>query len=647
MRILSIDIETKSATDLIECGVYRYVEDPTFEILWFSYAWDLGTVITIDLTREYLPREVFDALFDPTVLKTAFNAQFERICIQAYYGRHLPRTQWRCTMVYGAMLGLPMKLEQVADALGLEIKKDKLGKELIQLFSVKQKVTKQQPKEWILPSDAPEKWIQYGQYNNTDVVVEINILKALQPFRITAFERSLYHLDQKINDTGMCVDLTLARNAIDMDRVYKEKKLCEVIARTGIDNPASHDQVKAWLFEQTGDKVKSLNKKAMPEILKNAATPLVKQLLDDRSELTKTSVKKYYKMFEWVCADGRMRGMIQHYGAGRTGRWAGRGLQPHNLPKSSIEDAADLDLAHSLAFNGDAARLETLYGSIPHILSDLIRTALVASPGRVLQVVDFSAIEARVIAWFAGEQWRLNVFKTHGKIYEASVSAMFRIPLDKITKTERGTGKVCELALGFGGAVGALLTAGALEKGLKENELPKLVKMWRNASPKIVQLWYDMERAALDALENNSRVPVHHGVAFAMERGVLFMELPSGRRLAYFKPEIGIGKFGQPCITYLGMNQKTKQWKRVDTYGGKLVENAVQAIARDTLAEAMVRVDAAGFNIVLHVHDEIVCDTRIGTKTLHELESLTTVVPTWARGLPIAAEAFESTYYKK
>lgn len=635
--ILSIDVETYSSVDLKAHGVYRYVEADDFEILLFAYSFDDGPVQVVDLAQgEELPAEVRRALTDPDIVKSAFNANFERVTIGKHFGINTSPDQWACTMVHAMSLGLPRSLEDVAKALKLEHQKDTAGERLIKYFSVPCKPTQVNGgRTRNLPEHDPEKWQRFTEYCRQDVEVERAIRKKLS--RYPFGEHDLWALDQRIIDRGINLDLELVHHAIRCAGQYRRRLEDEAARLTGLENPNSLVQLKNWLLSE-GVKTDSLSKNSIPKLLKATNGP-AKRVLEIRQELSKTSVKKYETMARTVCPDGRVRGLLQFYGANRTGRWAGRLVQVQNLPRSDLKD---LDLARQLLREGLYEDLELLYGNVPDVLSQLIRTAFIPSPGCRFLVADFSAIEARVIAWLAGEKWRLDVFNTHGKIYEASASQMFGVPIEQITKGSdlRQKGKVAELALGYQGGKGALIQMGALDKGLTEDELPDLVSSWRAASPRIVSFWYDMEQAALEAVRYKKAVRLQHGLAFIYRPGILFLQLPSGRRIAYVKPRIEVDEqFGKESLTYESNGKRTK------TYGGKLVENCVQAVARDCLAEAMRRLDQAGYLIAFHVHDEVVCDQAHGS--IEEMAAIMSEPIPWAPGLPLDADAFESDYYTK
>lgn len=647
MRTLAIDIETFSSTD-IKSGVYKYVEAPDFTVLMLAYSFDNGPVQIIDLENyPHLIEYVTDALTDPTVLKTAFNANFERTCISKFLNIELPPEQWECTMVKASMLGLPGSLENVAKVLKLEQQKDAAGKALIRFFSMPCKPTKTNGmRSRNLPVHDSEKWQQFMNYCVQDVVTEKAIRSKISFFTIPDMEKQLWELDQRINDNGILIDPVFVDSAIKMDDLNKIRLSNEAIELTNLDNPNSAAQLKTWLSAETGDTITDLTKKAIPVLLEAMPSPTVTRVLNIRQEMAKTSVKKYTTMLNGLCSDNKVRGLLQFYGANRTGRWAGRLVQVQNLPQNHL---VDLDLARQLVCEGDSEMVKCLFGNIPDTLSQLIRTAFIAPTEHRFIVADFSAIEARVIAWLAGEKWRLDVFNTHGKIYEASASQMFKVPLESVTKGSalRQKGKVSELALGYQGGPNALIKMGALDMGIPEEELPKLVRMWRNANTQIVRLWTIVGDAALKAVNEGVPVQIMHGIRFSVEKGILFIELPSKRRLAYLRPKIKESKFGGDCLTYEGMDQTTKKWCTQDTYGGKLVENIVQAIARDCLADAMLRVDVAGYTIAMHVHDEIVAEVPNGQGSLAEVNKIMSAPIPWAKGLPLNADSYETIYYKK
>lgn len=645
MKTLSIDIETYSATNLAKAGVYRYSEDSDFEILLFGYSVDGGPVQVVDLAAgEQLPDDVLSALTDPAVLKTAFNAQFERVCLSRYLGyptgTYLDPSSWHCTMVWAATLGLPLSLEGVGAVLGLEKQKLKEGKDLIRYFCTPAK-TRDGDTFRHYPTDAPEKWALFKAYNLRDVETEIAIQDRLAKFPVTESEWRNYVLDQQINDRGIRLDLALVQQAIACDEQFKQTHMEMAKAVTGLDNPNSPAQLKAWLAEQ-GVEVESLSKASVLDLLESASGE-VELALSLRQELAKSSVKKYTAMQTVVGADSRARGLIQFYGANRTGRYAGRLIQVQNLPQNHLPD---LDAARSLVKDGQFSALEMLYDSVPLVLSELIRTAFVPKPGCRFFVADFAAIEARVIAWIAGEQWRQEVFANGGDIYCASASAMFHVPVEKHGQNAhlRQRGKIAELALGYGGAVGALKAMGALNYGVAEQELQPLVDAWRQANPMIVRLWWDVDAAAKTCVAEKT-VTACHGIIFEYKSGMMFVTLPSGRKLAYVKPKLGENRFGGEAVTYEGVGTQ-KKWLRLETYGPKLVENIVQATARDILAEAMLRLDAKGYRIVMHVHDEAVIEAPAETD-LTDICVTMGQQPRWADGLLLRADGYVCDFYKK
>lgn len=660
MPTLSIDIETYSSNDIKSGGVYRYVDAEDFTVLMFAYSIDGDPVEIIDLTVESLPMVLVDMLASPDYTKTAYNAAFERLCLSKYLNTELPIDQWDCTMVRAARCGWPMGLDACAKAMGLQQEKDKAGAALIRYFSIPCKPTKANGgRTRNMPENALPKWEDFLDYCKQDVVVEMAIRNRVLSMPVTEKEQQLYWLDQKINDNGVQVDLTLVNNAIDIHEKYKDRLTTEAADITGLSNPNSAAQLKTWLNGQDGVYVDTLTKSDVKELIRGTDGD-VKRVLEIRSEAAKTSVKKYAAMLSAVCGDRRVHGLLQFYGANRTGRWAGRLVQVQNLPRNYLKD---LDLARGLVVDGDGELLEMLYGNVPDTLSQLIRTSFVAGKGKRLIVADFSAIEARVIAWLAGERWRLDVFNTHGMIYEASAAAMFHVSIDSIlTKTKidgksvkiegpnyelRAKGKVAELALGYQGGPGALIAMGALYMGLSETELPDIVQRWRKENPAIVQLWKRVESAAYEAVSNpGMTINMNNGLKFKMTGGYLLIKLHSGRTLSYVQPRIVQKDFGKG-IVYQGMDQTTRQWKTQDTYGGKLVENIVQAIARDCLAEAMLNLDAAGHKIVFHVHDECIIETADDTVSVREIEALMGAPLDWAPGLPLRADGYETYYYKK
>ena len=645
MKTLSIDIETYSSVSLQKSGVYRYTESEDFEILLFGYSADSGPVQVIDLAAgERIPAEVLRALSDSSVIKWAFNAQFERVCLSRYLGLstgcYLEPESWRCTMIWAATLGLPLSLEGVGAVLGLEKQKLKEGKDLIRFFCTPAKDRDGRLFRH-LPSEAPEKWFHFKAYNLRDVETEMAIKDRLAKFPVEDSEWVNYHLDQRINDRGIMLDMTLVRQAIACDERFKREHIEMAREITGLENPNSPAQLKAWLSEQ-GVEAESLSKAAVLEMLEQADGE-VELALSLRQELAKSSVKKYTAMESVVGMDGRARGLIQFYGANRTGRYAGRLIQVQNLPQNHLPD---LEEARSLVRRGNFAALELLYDSVPLVLSELIRTAFIPKPGCRFYVADFSAIEARVIAWIAGEQWRQEVFAKGGDIYCASASQMFHVPVEKhgVNGHLRQKGKIAELALGYGGSVGALKAMGALNYGVPEEELKPLVDAWRQSNPKIAQFWWDVDRAATDCVRNRSQTSTH-GIRFTWQSGMMFVTLPSGRRLVYVKPRMGLNRFGKESVTYEGTGQQ-KKWLRMESYGPKFVENIVQATARDILAEAMLRLTAKGYRIVMHIHDECVIEAP-GSASLEEICAIMGQPPAWASGLLLRADGYVCDFYKK
>jgi len=712
MQTLAIDIETYSGTDLRKSGVYKYVEDPDFEILLFGFAFETDGYCVLDLVNKTawhlmddglmhdLGRDYFlstllwvtDLLTDKKICKTAFNAAFERACIAKYFNIVLPPEQWECTMVKCAMVGLPMSLDAAAKALHLPVEKQAEGKALIRFFCLPCKPTKANGmRTRNLPSDAPDKWLRFIEYCGTDVTVEVAIREKLAFFVIPKMEKDLWALDQKINDTGVLIDREFINAAIAVDTEYKAQLTAEAVALTGLSNPNSVKQLVEWLdSEMEGTDVTKLRKEDIPVLLESAKSDEVIRMLSLRSEMAKTSVKKYASMLAYLCEDSRVRGLLQYYGAGRTGRWAGRGIQVQNLTKHLFDMLETLEAARYLVGTRNLPALEMIFGKVSDVLSQLIRTSFVAPEGSRFIVGDFAAIEARVIAWLAGEKWRLDVFNTHGKIYEASAAQMFKVPIETISKggrnySMRAKGKVAELALGYQGGPNALVNMGALNMGIPEEELPKLVKMWRNENKMIVAFWKACEDAAIQAIKGNP-VQIQHGIKFYCENNILFIQLPSGRCLTYYNPSLkrelvvffefkadkGPFKAGQKAVMpvakansflkvgevtsepfeklsaqYEGMNQTTKKWETQDTYGGKIVENIVQAVARDCLAVSLLRLDAAGYKLVMHVHDENVTEMQEGVGSCEEMDKIMSKPIAWAPGLPLTAESYETKYYRK
>lgn len=661
MQTLSIDIETYSDVNLSKCGVYKYAESPDFEILLFGYSADGSEVTVIDLAQgERLPQEIIDALTDDTVIKWAFNANFERVCLSRYLrnlgvsldpfhdnhplstecARFLNPESWRCSMVWAATMGLPLSLEGVGAVLGLEKQKLTEGKDLIKYFSVPCAPTKANGgRTRNHPFHAPDKWEAFKKYNIRDVETEIGIKDRLAKFPVPEEVWDEYHIDQEINDRGVRLDMDLVKEAIDMDSRSRSELTAAMKDMTALDNPNSVQQMKQWLSDN-GLETDSLGKKVVAELIKTAP-PELQTVLELRQQLAKSSVKKYQTMERAVCDDGRARGMFAFYGANRTGRWAGRLIQLQNLPQNHLPDLAD---ARALVKSGDFDAVKLLYEDVPDTLSQLIRTAFIPKDGTQFYVSDFSAIEARVIAWYAGESWRQKVFETGGDIYCASASQMFHVPVEKhgINGHLRQKGKIAELALGYGGSVGALKAMGAIEMGLSEDELPPLVDAWRQTNPNIVKFWWDVDRAVMEAVKYKHTTN-SYGLTFSCRSGMLFITLPSGRNLAYVKPKVGTNKFGGECITYEGIGS-TKKWERLDSYGPKFVENIVQATSRDILCYAMKTLRCC--SIVMHIHDELVieADPHMSLDVLCEQMGRT---PPWAKGLKLRADGYTTPFYKK
>ena len=649
MESLSIDLETRSSVDIGKSGVYRYAEAEDFAILLFGYAVDGGTVEVIDIANgEQIPQEILDALTDDNIIKWAFNANFERVCLSRYLSdlgidldpfrdnhplskecaRFLSPHSWRCTMVWSAYMGLPLSLAAVGRVLGLEEQKMTEGKALIRYFSTPP-----------FHEPAGEKWELFKSYNRRDVEVEIAIQKRLSKYPVPQSVWEEYVLDQEINDRGIRLDMPLVENAVQVDATTKDKLMESLKALTGLENPNSVTQMKDWLKER-GVETDSLDKKAMTALLKTVRSP-VSDVLALRQQLAKSSVKKYQAMRNAACADSRARGMFQFYGANRTGRFAGRIVQLQNLPQNHLPE---LECARDLVQQGDYAALEMLYDSVPDVLSQLIRTAFIPKEGRKFIVADFAAIEARVLSWLARERWRMDVFADDGDIYCATAGRMFHCNVVKHGENGhlRQKGKQAELACGYGGSVGALKAFGALESGMKEEELKPLVDAWRAANPNIVDFWWAVDRAAKDCIRERS-TKVTHGIRFIYQGGMMFIELPSGRRLSYVKPRIGENQFGGESITYMGLDL-SKKWARIESYGPKLVENITQAISRDILCYAMQTLRT--MDIVAHVHDELIieCDEHVSLAAVCEQMART---PPWAEGLLLRADGFECQFYQK
>ncbi len=644
MKHLSLDLETYSSVNISKCGVYKYSESPDFEIMLIAYSVDGNPVEVVDLSQgEQIPREVLEAISDETVIKHAFNANFERVCLSRFLGidGFLSPQSWHCTMIWAATLGLPLSLTGVGAVLGLDKQKLSEGKDLIRYFCVPCSPTKTNGgRIRNRPHNALDKWTAFKDYNIRDVEVELAIQEKLSKFPVPQETWEEYCLDQEINDRGIEIDMTLANAAVHLDELSKNEINEKLKELTGLENPNSVLQMRGWLNDH-GIEAESLGKAAVAELLASTNDELLKEVLVLRQQLAKSSVRKYQAMQNFACSDNRARGLFQFYGANRTGRFAGRGIQLQNLPQNHMED---LEEARGLVRQGSYASLSLLYDSVPNVLSELIRTAFVPREGMKFIVSDFSAIEARVIAWLAGEKWRQEVFKNGEDIYCASASQMFGVPVEKhgVNGHLRQKGKISELALGYGGAVGALKAMGALNMGLTEEELQPLVTSWRDSNPAITKLWWDVDRAVKDCIKLRGKTE-SHGIKFEYKSGFLFVHLLSGRKLAYVKPQIGENRFGGESVTYEGVGA-TKKWERLESYGPKFVENIVQAMARDILCFAMDNLRQ--FDIVGSVHDEVIIEVDPAT-TVEEINKTMAQAPSWAEGLLLNADGYECMFYKK
>lgn len=640
---LSLDLETYSSANLQKSGVYRYAESDDFEILLFGYSVDCGQVQVVDLAcGEEIPAEIINALMDDSVTKWAFNAMFERVCLSKWLNlkEYLDPASWKCSMIWSAYMGLPLSLEGVGAVLGLEKQKLTEGKDLIKYFCTPCSPTKSNGgRVRNLPKHDMDKWERFKAYNLRDVEAEMSIQQRLSKFPLPENIWSEYHLDQKINDRGISIDMAFVKQAVKMDEQSREKLMAFMQDITNLENPNSVQQMKDWLADN-GIEIDTLGKKAVAEMLKTAPEPLG-TVLEVRQQLAKSSIKKYKAMENAVCNDRRARGMFQFYGANRTGRFSGRLIQLQNLPQNHMPD---LEQARALVRSGNFDALTLLYDSIPEVLSELIRTAFIPREGMKFIVADFSAIEARVIAWLAGEKWRIDVFQKGGDIYCASASQMFNVPVEKhgVNGHLRQKGKIAELALGYGGSVGALKSMGALEMGIEEEELQPLVTAWRQSNPNITKLWWDVDRAVKTCVKQKNPTETH-GIKFIYQSGMLFIVLPSGRRLAYVKPRMGENMFGGESVTYEGVGG-TKKWERIESYGPKFVENIVQAISRDILCHAMQTLKNC--SIVAHVHDEIIIEADMGMSLSAICEQMART-PTWANGLLLSADGYECLFYQK
>ena len=648
MRELGIDIETYSSNDLLSCGVYKYIEASDFTILLFAYSIDNGPVECVDLAQgEQLPLAILEALTNPAITKTAFNAAFERVCLSKFFfgGMMLDPAQWQCTMVMAARMGLPLSLAQCGEVLHLEQGKMTEGKALIRYFSVPSKNGRH------LPQDAPEKWETFKAYNIRDVEVEQQILAKVRRLTPSAFDQKLYIADQEINDRGVLIDQVFVDAAARFDDEYKAQLLEEARQITGMDNPNSPAQIKEYISRTTGIAVTTLNKKSLDDLDSQLVYyPKAQKLLALRREMGKTSNKKYEAMQACVCADGRIHGLLQFYGAARTGRWAGRLVQVQNLPQNHIES---LDEARELVRQGDLDEFELNYANVTQVLSELIRTAFVAKPGCTFHVCDFSAIEARVIAWLAGEDWILDVFRSGRDIYCETATKMFKVPVEKHGQNAglRQKGKIATLALGYGGGVSALEAMGGKRIGLSESEEKEIVRLWRDSNPKIVKMWALIEKAAISAIKTGKNVTVHRGIVIGRRWGMLTITLPSGRVMCYPRASVSTEyndgwRGDHDVIEYEGLNQTTKKWETVRTYGGKLTENIVQAVARDILGMVILRAREKHLDIVFHIHDEVVIEAT-PSQTLEEVEAIFSQPIDWCRDLPLKGAGYSTPYYLK
>ena len=662
MDHLSIDLETFSSVPIQKAGAQKYIQSPDFEILLFAYSLNGAGPVCCDFARgETLPKWVAEALLDPQCLKHAYNAPFEWGCLSRYMGRQLPPEQWRCTMFHGLYAGYTAGLDATGRALGLPEDKRKLntGKALIRYFCVPCAPSKANGgRTRNYPHHAPERWELFKEYNRQDVTTEMEIERRLSAIPVPDFVQKEWETDLIINSRGVAVDMEMVEGALELGATVRNSLMTEAMQISGLNNPNSVKQLASWLEEETGEGVATLRKDTVAKMLaRDDNSPQIQRMLEIRQELGKTSTKKYDAIEAAVCPDGRVRGLLQFYGANRTGRWAGRLVQVQNLPRTYTEP---LELARDLVKGRKLDALKVIYGSVPDTLSQLIRTAFIAAPGNVLIDADFSAIEARVISWLAGEEWRLEVFRTHGKIYEASASQMFGVPIDLIKKGNpeyalRQKGKVAELALGYQGSTGALRNMGALDMGIPEEDVPDIVSRWRDANKRIRDLWYKVDAAAVQVITQGGSVGVN-SIVLAHEwdanQGTDYMTitLPSGRKLFYNAPQIGVNQWGNPSISYMGMDQATKKWKRIETYGGKLVENCVQAIARDCLAQAIEHLEAEGLPVIFHIHDEVVIDIKPWASDKEMLaktvEIMSRPVP-WAPGLPLGADGWVGKFFRK
>lgn len=653
MSILGLDFETYSETDIASCGSFRYMEDPAFQIMLCAFAFDDDEPTVIDLMAgEPFPREFLEALWEPSVKKAAYNCAFERYAIWKHFGRYAPPEQWDDTMILASQCGLPGSLAGASEALGLgeDEAKMKEGKALIRYFCLPCKPTKVNGgRTRNLPHHAPEKWNTFKRYNGQDVVAERAIRRTLERWKPLEVEHRFWCLDARINERGMKIDQRLAVNAVAMDLRYKDELTTKAVELTGLENPKSVSQIKNWLYDQEGKEFPSLNKKVIADVVSQLETEKAREFMAVRSELSKSSTAKYEAMLRSECPDGHVKGCFQFYGANRTGRFAGRLVQLQNLPQNHLPD---LEQARNLVKGGKYTALKALYDGVSKPLSELIRTALIPEDGCKIMVADFSAIEARVIAWFAHEQWRLDVFESGGDIYCASASQMFHVPVVKHGENGhlRQKGKIAELALGYGGGINALKAFGADKMGMTEEEMQETVDLWRGSSPNIVAMWRALEKAAIRAtVRKGTTVSAIGDVRFDYENGVLWMTLPSGRRIAYWGAKYEESRWhpDRKVLSYMGTDQKTKKWSRLETWGGKLTENLVQATARDCLRESMLALEDAGYDIRAHVHDEVIVSEPVGGRCVEEMSDLMGQPIDWAPGLPLRADGYETPFYKK
>lgn len=651
MRTLHIDIETFSSVNIKKSGLYKYVQSPDFEIILFAYAYDNEPVQLVDcLCGERIPAQIINDLSNPEVIKIAHNAAFEFYALSKFYRTYL--VQWRCTMIHALYCGFPGSLAGVGEAMNFHEDKKKMGigKALIKYFCVPCAATKANGgRTRNYPRHNPAKWELFKSYNRQDVVTEREIYQRLSYYPVPGQEWENWQLDQAINIGGTALDMELVTGALAISDQVREELSGKAKDLTGLDNPNSVAQLKKWIEENSDMEIESLNKATMAEILADNPEEEIKEVLKIRAELGKTSVKKYEAMRACVCEDGRVRGLLQFYGANRTGRFAGRLVQIQNLPKNFI---GTLDIAREFVKHQQIEAIRMIYGNIPDTLSQLIRTAFVPGEGCHFCVADFSAIEARVLAWMAGEQWRLDVFRTHGKIYEASASAMFGVPIETIAKGQenyklRAKGKVAELALGYGGGAGALTAMGALNMGLNEEELPDIVRRWRASSRRICDFWYAVERAAQEAIEYGVITTLPCGVTISRDQNFMFIRLPSGRELFYNNPKLAPAAYNNKEISFTGLNQTNKKWETITTWGGKLVENIIQAVSRDILCNAMMNLAKAGYKINFHIHDEVILEMPDDdkSKNLDDVIKRMCALPEWANGLPLNAAGFDNAQY--